>query len=237
MIRPFEILQWDSEFFGFKVAKLGDSFCAERLQDTILEMRAKSVKVAYCFVPPDDLIRKEALKKAGGMLVDQKVKYCVETTSRFETSCANVFIFGESKPTQAMIEIALQTSELSRFRIDENFGNNACNRLYRQWITNAVEGKFDDEVFVFKLNDEILGLVTLKLSTNAAKVGLLGVAKNVRGKKVGEALLKTAVCFAKQNKIETLEASTQEANIAACKFYEKNGLNPSERVNIYHLWL
>lgn len=237
MCRSFEILKWDSNFFGFKVAKLGDSFCVESLQDTIAELRAENIKVAYCFVSPDDFKRNEALKNAEGKLVDQKVKYSVETKSHSEASKANVAQFEGSKPSPEMLEIALQTSEHSRFRKDKKFGDDACNRLYQQWITNAVERKFDDKVFVYKKGEITLGLVTLKVTPNFGKIGLLGVDKNARGLKVGTELLNQAISATKQNGIDRLEVSSQSSNIAACEFYEKNGLKLCQQINVYHLWL
>ncbi len=237
MSRSFEILQWDSNFFGFKVAKMGNSFCVETLQETLAELRAENVKLAYCFVAPDDFERNEALNNAGGKLVDQKVKYCIEKASLTEASKANVIHFEGSQPTPEMFEIALQTSEHSRFRIDKGFGHDTCNRLYQQWITNSVKGQFDDTVFVYTRNDEILGLVSLKLTPKAGKIGLLGVDKNARGLKVGTALLNQAISFTKQSGIDKLEVYTQKANKAACEFYEKNSLKSCEQINVYHLWL
>jgi len=237
MSNSFEMLEWDSNFFGINVARLSETFCPNDLTKIVKELKRNQVEVFYGFVNPCDYNRNQALLQKGAVLVDEKVSYCIDARNCTQKPIANVFPYSNRELDPALTKIAQQAGEFSRFRIDKKFGVNACNRLYEQWIENAVNGKFDNHVFVFEQDNEILGLITLKDLSDSGSIGLIGVDERARGKQVGASLLNKAISHYGDEGVFSIKVVTQKANHLACRFYEKNGFEVCNVTNVYHVWI
>lgn len=237
MNKGFEILEWDTQFFGVKVAKLNVFIGADELDGIVADLKANDVKVAYCSVEPNDTRMNMALSAKGAILADEKVTYTIDTNLIDPVVSNAVVEYDDAEVNNELVSIAQQSGEFSRFRIDKNFDDDACNRLYRQWIINAVSKKFDSILYVYKSNLKILGLVSLKNLSNSGSISLIGVDHNARGKNIGTELIGKAIKHYQEKGVFKLDVVTQKANWLACRFYEKNGFSISNVKNIYHLWL
>lgn len=237
MNKGFEILEWDTIFFGIKVARLNDFIGPNELDGIVEDLKASDVKVAYCFVEPNNVRMNEALSLKCALLADEKVTYTIDT-SQVKPVCSDAIVEYEGvEANNELVSISQQSGEFSRFRVDKNFGPEACDRLYRQWIQNAVSKKFDSILYVYKDADQILGLVSLKNLNTSGSISLIGVDSRARGKSIGTELVKKAIWHYQDRGVFTLDVVTQKANKLACNFYEKNGFTISNIKNIYHLWL
>jgi dTDP-4-amino-4,6-dideoxy-D-galactose acyltransferase len=236
-MNKFELLSWDSEFFGFKVASIllsGDSIYY--LSNALNELKLQGVKLAYWKTNPADTQAQLLAQKFGGLLVDAKTTYGMPVIKTSAIN-SNIESYKSSEVSDIMYSLALQTGEYSRFKVDKNIGNEHFTALYHKWIENSIARKNASEVFVYKLNNQIAGLITLSESDAGGSIGLIGVDKNVRGQGIGQKLVKASHQYFSSKNIDYMTVVTQKANIPACRFYEICGFKIIKVENVYHFWL
>ncbi len=239
MLSNYQLLDWDTKFFGYKIAAIQTlNLGSNELEKIITELKDQEVKLAYCYVNPDDEISSSSLKNASGLLVDKKITFYrgvddAETFSGF----SNIKSYRQSFASEKLRSLALQSGINSRFKTDPNFKNNEFERLYIEWIERSVQRIIAKEVLVYFENDDEKGLITLGLKKNAGSIGLLAVDEKERGKSIGKKLVHEALRYFNEIKTETVEVVTQSDNIIACGFYRSMGFETKSIVNIYHLWI
>lgn len=238
MKNKFEIAEWDSEFFGFKVAKINHFDSIEEFDFIRKELKSNQVELAYVFSEPNSNID-TILKTSNVFLADEKVTF----SRKIDEIINNVddsFIedYQDAIVTDKMLDIAIQTSEYSRFRVDVNFKNEEFKKLYYQWIKNAVENQGKGKLFIYQEGIVLKGLIYLKeINDNIGAISLIGVDQGYRGEQIGTKLIDQAVAYFNKLGKKEVQVVTQNANVLACNFYTKNGFHIIDTVNVYHLWL
>ena len=72
----FQILDWDSNFFGYKVAKINTPHLGKSGLENLLEKLVdKGAELVYWFVDPEDQVSNRAAQETNGFLADEKVTY------------------------------------------------------------------------------------------------------------------------------------------------------------------
>jgi len=238
-MEDFSLLEWDSGFFGYKVAGIKASeLDPARLDNIMKQLRVKDYKLAYCFVSPADRISSESLKQVSSFLADEKITYSIKNVDENNFPGSDKIIPYDLKiASQKLIKLALQSGIYSRFKIDQNFRNNEFERLYIEWIEKSVSKVLADEVFIYREDDEIQGFITLSIKNSTGSIGLIAVDENQRGKAIGKKLIGRSLLYFKENNIVETDVVTQKANSIACRFYETCGFRIKNVVNIYHLWI
>ena len=238
MKNKFEILEWDSEFFGFKVAKINNFNSNEEFEFIRKELKSNQVELVYVFSEPNSNFD-TVLKTSNVFLADEKVTFSREIDD-VNDSLDFSFIeeYRDDIVTDKMLDIAIQTSEHSRFRVDANFKNEEFKKLYYQWIKNAVEDKGNGKLFVYQESNVLKGLIYLKdINDKTGSISLIGVDEGYRGEQIGTKLIEQAAFYFSKLGKKEVQVVTQKANVLACNFYTKNGFQIIDTVNVYHLWL
>lgn len=236
----FLILNWDSNFFGYKIAKIVASNQNQgELKILLTKLYNAHIKLVYWFVDPNDKTSNEAAKKNGGFLADEKITYKINSSNYNFQKIDNQYLQSYLKKplNKNILSLALQSGFYSRYRKDKKFVHNEFIRLYTTWIERSLNGEIAKDVIVYVNNDIEVGLVTLEVKDNYGSLGLLAVNKKHRGKSIGKQLINAALIKFKSYGINRVNVSTQKKNIAACKFYEKIGFVKKNVQNIYHFWL
>jgi len=235
----FSLLEWDTKFFGYKIAKiLVTQDSKAQIDQTISMLKSEDFKLAYLFVSPEDDISNDSIKACSGQLVDEKVIYSYSIDKQINYNVDNyIVIYNEDNATEELIQLTLQSGAYSRYRIDTNFRNNEYENLYQEWIKKSVTKEIADQVLVYKEEGHILGFITIRIAEGQGTIGLLAVDEKSRGKSIGKKLLTSSFAYFHNNNIARIEVVTQRGNQIACRFYESCGFNVSEIVNVYHLWI
>ena len=238
MKNKFEILEWDSTFFGLKVAKVNHFDSIEEFDVIKKELTSNQVELAYIFSLPNSKMD-AILKNEQVFLADEKVTFArMITEFELEGEVDVIEEYNDANVTDKMLDIAIQTSEFSRFRIDTNFREDAFKKLYHQWIKNAVEHQGNGKLFVCQDNHVLKGLVYLKeIDETKGSISLIGVDQGYRGEQIGTKLIHQAVFYFSKLGKKEVQVVTQKANMLACNFYTKNGFQIIDTVNVYHLWV
>lgn len=232
----YEILHWDSDFFGIKIAKISEFANKNQFNSVLNQLKDEGIQLVYCFTTPENIEANQTYYEFG-QLVDKKVTYYQKIKKKQYILDKNIELYNLNSVTPELLELALQSGEFSRFKVDPKFPKGSFEKLYTKWIENSVNKKFDDAVYVYIIENSIKGLLTLKDKDNIGTISLIGVDKTVRGQSIGSKLTEATFYHYSNKNIFDIEVVTQLDNQLACKFYEKNNFKIKNIQNIYHLWI
>jgi dTDP-4-amino-4,6-dideoxy-D-galactose acyltransferase len=233
-----KILDWDSDFLGYPVARV-DSFSKEQREWKVILARLKiqGVKLAYWQVQPYNISFQEFAEENNGKLVDIKTTYSIHLTKNECFANNSIEILEDKEPNKQLLNLGIQCGAYSRFSIDKNISHEKFEELYRLWIINSVKKSLADDVLVYKFQDRIVGLVTVYEKEKIGNIGLIGVDEDFRGRGIGKALLNAVKNYFFSKGIQKINVVTQGQNQAAYKLYESAGFDVLEQYEFYHFWL
>ena len=239
----YQLLPWDSDFFGFKVARiLAKNLGTPALKEILGALREENVVLSYWAADPDDEDSARAARECRGFFVDRKVTFALETAALRQrlpllASTALVEEFTGGIPTPELEALAVQAGEYSRFRVDPRIPEDRFLELYRLWIRKSVTGELAEKVLVVRNEaGTVVGMVTAGDKDGRGDIGLLAVADSVRGRSFGVGLVAAAQQWALDRGYSTAQVVTQGDNVAACRLYEKCGYHIDRVEHIYHFW-
>lgn len=228
-----ETLDWDSDFFRFKVGKLVCN-STDDFDFDAFRIAAELYKIVYVF--SKNKIVDHSLK-----LVDEKVvlERKIELERLQEITEFTIDSFSDGIHNfEEIRQLALESGVYSRFNVDQNFNNEEFEKLYTSWIEQSIQKKIAFDVLVAtKWNNIIVGFMTLnKKSEILADIGLVAVSASERGKGIASQLLHNSFQKLKLLGYEKVQVVTQFENIPAMNLYQNAGFEIKERTFIYHYW-
>lgn len=226
----FELLTWDSEFFGYRVATIDVNAAITTGPGVVEQLFANNVRLAYyAGSKPLDIADNDLFEIK---LVDRKVTYAKLIE---EQAPQHVVPYTQTYPDEALMELAVRSGKYSRFSVDSNIDPKHFRELYRQWIIKSVSKELADEVLVYQENEMLMGFVTIGKKNGRADIGIIAVDERFGRRGIGRALMSAAEHYASKN-FTAIQVVTQADNIAACKLYEHCGFRPEKLEYFYHLW-
>lgn len=240
---PCELLSWDSEFWGFPIAKVrGQTMTPESLADVDRWCLERSI-ACLCFLATfDDPTTVRCAEDGGFRLVDCRVTATVtprqlDAPSRLASPSGVVFRPAIDADVAELRRIASCGYHTSRFYFDPNFPRAKCGLLYEHWIAQSCAG-FADRVIVADVNGAPAGYVTCHLPgrEEAARFGLLNVAPEARRRGIGLALMTNALDWYAQMGVPEVLGITQARNVAIQAFNDRCGFVTTSFHLWYHKW-
>jgi len=236
----FQILDWDSKFFGIPVAQiLPAKLSVGELNQVISHMKKENVKLAYWPSDPNDEGSQRGAQVFHGFLADKKVTFVNEISHIYQQSDSNGWIieeYTETLPCTDMENLAVQAGICSRFKRDFRIPERKFVDLYLRWIRNSVNRQMADVVLVAHLSGNIVGMITVVEKNGRGCIGLLAVNEDMQGKTLGVALMQAAHAWARRRELMSAQVVTQEENIASCTLYKKCGYRVKKVEYFYHFW-
>ena len=242
MSQRCRLLDWDSEFFGCRIATLGGS--------RLVPLEANEI-MQWCVDQRIDCLY---------FLADSR---CAETATIVET---NGFAFKDLRMTfqwklslgatglrpqiapqvnvrahresdlAALVRLARSTHTDSRFFFDSRFDRSAAARLYETWIRKACLAP-DTHVFVGETMGEPAGYLSCHRSgAHAGHIGLAAVDPQFHGQGIGRAMIEAALHWFADKEITDITVVTQGRNVAAQRFYQSAGFLTRSIECWYHKW-
>ena len=234
------LLTWDSDFFGFNVARIIPRALEQcRLNSLLDNQWSNGVRLVYWATDHLDQVAQTAALSCGGLLADRKITYR-RLTQPIPSSGE-----GKSKLVESLVKdswsveidsLAMQIGQYSRFKLDIGFPPGAWVRLYQLWMLNSINRSIVDEVLVIRENGSVAGLVTIRIRDGVGEIGLLGVLEQYRGLGNGAALVCAALRWLCDRGVPEAIVVTQGENKAARGLYEHSGFSVSSIDNFYHFW-
>ena len=239
---PCELLEWDSGFFGFRIARLsGERLDPARTAAADLWCRQNGVRCLYFLSSADHPETVSCAEGSGFRLVDARL-----TLARRRGASPN----GHGTPLPGVRLRAARAEDLpalrvlagrshtdSRFYFDSNFPRQLCDRFYETWIDASCNG-FADAVWVAEMESGAVGYITCHKEPDrpAGRIGLLGVSEEARGKSLGQALVQKAFEWLISQGAEEVTVVTQGRNVAAQRLYQRCGFLTQSLQLWYHKW-
>ncbi len=234
----YEILNFDSEIFGFKVAKiLPKKLELASLKAILHDLTVQQVRLVYWQVDGGCKESNQAAAQLHGFLACKQVTYYLKLTKNHLPAQAHyIFSYQDKVPTKDMEDLAIKIGEKSRFGQDPRIPRDGFYRMYHLWIKNSVNHSVASEVLVAGAN-KIIGMITLRNKNGRGDIGLLAVDDQHRGQGIASALLTAAKHYFINHGYQDLQVVTQQSNFSACALYEKNGFSCEQIDSFYHFWL
>lgn len=227
-----EILNWDSDFFGFKVGRIViNDIRSEVIINDITYLKEKGCALIYLISPEPLDIRYSGAQDIN--LVDIKRSYILEKPKIIPVRNIVRAYTGNS---EVLYNLAFQAGEHSRFKVDKNITDNDFKRLYRLWIDNSLSKDFADYTLVINSKDNPMGFITAKIKNHELSIGLFATNAEYRGRGIGTSLIQSIINEGALKEL-AIEVTTQASNKTACKFYENKGFKLNSEEYIYHVWL
>lgn len=230
-----ELLTWDTDFFQKKIGRIDYSEDTD-LSSLLQQARSEGYELIYVFCNGSLFLSPEVLEKYNVSLVDRKVIY---ENNKLITKELGFPLeeYSSMEVNEELEQLAFVSGHYSRFRTDIRFHPDDFYRMYSTWIVKSVSHEIADKVYVIRENNQIRGMVTLKIDKKKGVIGLIAISPLSQGKGYGKALIDACCNELSLRNINILEVVTQMDNTGACRFYEKCGFSVQHITNIYHFWL
>jgi dTDP-4-amino-4,6-dideoxy-D-galactose acyltransferase len=235
---PVTHLDWDTEFFGLKVARLDDpGLVGATLAPIIAELRDQGVKLVYW--SSNQELEDGVARQLGATLVDAKTTFVADLRDpgMTEPTKARVEAWTATAASEELEQLAIQAGEFSRFALDPRIGRERFEALYRLWIQGSVARKLATEVLVIRETDRLAGFVTVGQRGGRGEIGLIAVDADFRVRGFGRTLVRAAQRRSLIEGHTTGQVVTQGANVAACDLYVACGYAVERVEHVYHFWL
>jgi dTDP-4-amino-4,6-dideoxy-D-galactose acyltransferase len=235
------LLNWDSSFFGFPIARVMSETLSQKSGRAIIEWsQANSVRCLYFLANPDSAQTADLAHKLDFKFVDVRVQLCAEVNTS-STPRLKEFVLRTVRASDiaALKVIAREAHQDSRFFFDTNFPRARAEDLFATWIAKDCAGRADKVLTVECGNGKPLGYITCNLSKDSrtGQIGLVGVAVGFRGKGAGKTLISGALEWFHSVGAQKVFVVTQTRNVAAQRLYQAAGFRIESVKVWYHHWL
>lgn len=228
-----EYLKWDSDFFDFPVFKL--NYTNDIDTEKLFSVNVHENVLYYVF-SENILISKNVLSNYNGKLVDEKVVLNKQGLQLKKNIKNKIELYSEITPNANLYRLAKISGQYSRYKTDKRLPSFTFKNMYDLWIENSCKNE-NSVVYVCKHKNDIVGFITLDISLNSGKIGLIAVDDNMQGKGIGYELMCKAENHLVGLGIDNISVATQKSNKKALNFYVKLGYSVDTTSNIYHFIL
>jgi dTDP-4-amino-4,6-dideoxy-D-galactose acyltransferase len=238
-----EIIDWDTRFFGYRVARVSVHRFTPPIIAAVLRWCAcHDIRCIY-FLADSDHAETVVLAEANGFhLVDVRVTL-ERTRDDVDMNGVSPLPGGLtvrcSKATDipALQEIARNSYTLSRFYYDPHFSLEQCQAFYQSWVKESCEG-WADTVLVAERDGEVAGFTTCHFTPSRlhGSLGLVGIGSRARGQGLAQVLVNHSLRRFAELGARTVEVVTQGRNVAAQRLYQRCGFLTHSVHLWYHKW-
>jgi dTDP-4-amino-4,6-dideoxy-D-galactose acyltransferase len=237
-----ELLEWDTEFFGRRIARVGGDRLDERGACAVVEWcRRERIDCLYFLADAADIDSVTTAEKHGFGMKDVRLTY-KRPLSSFEKQTPPTYPPGvrmrasRADDVGALEALSEGNFTESRFYFDRRFDRESVSLMYKLWIRKSVLGEAD-RVWVLECDGRPAGFITCHLlgdRTGQCRLG--GLHPDLRGKGLGRLLYETALRWFADQGVETVIYVTQARNVQAQRLFQRLGFLSVSTQVWYHKW-
>lgn len=234
---PGQLLDWDSAFFGLRIARLEERAVATDRLDALRSWAGdERLDCVYYLAPEDDETSWALAESLGMRHVDTRVELSRAVEPGGDEPSDTGITPAQDTDREALRRIATESHRDSRFFQDPNLPDTRCAELYATWIDESCSG-FADAVLVARLDGIAVGYVSCKLeSADRGRIDLLAVSPSARGHRHGARLTDAALRWLSRADAGSAAVATQQHNEAAIAHYVRAGFSIVSERRWYHWW-
>lgn len=235
---PCDFLDWDSNFFGFRIGRIRENLLTKELVELADEWgRQNEIRCLYFLAHVDDALTTQLAQAHGFQLVDVRITFECRITAPpmpmpgfLRPARSDDIPVLESKARAGFMD--------TRFFYDAGFPRLRVEDLYAAWIRRDFDDKDSIVLVATSENDRPLGYISCRLSPGqeSAEIGLIGVSPGARGQGAGQSLVNGALNWAGERGASRMEIVTQGRNVAAQRLYQRCGFLTRSVELWYHKW-
>src|SRR4051794_40885440 len=186
-----EILEWDSAFFGMRIARITEEWRGRRaLIDAVTLADASGVDCLYLLIDMANHAGLRAAAECDFRVVDVRVEYAGAASSR-DSPSTTLRPAGDAD-LDVLVPLARGSFIQSRFFADGRFPRERCEALFQRWLERSMTGELADVVLVDAAQSGFVAC-TMSGPTNIGRIELIAVAPEARRAGIGRALVGGAV--------------------------------------------
>ena len=229
-------LDWDSEFFGQRIARANQSRLSEATLKDLLEWCASNhIECLYFLAESDDPQTVKLAETNGFQLTGVRVTF-EWTLSEIPRMPTGVTVrSAREEDIGTLRTIARTAHQDTRFYFDRHFERSKCDLFYETWIENSFRG-FAKAVLVAEVDRKPVAYITGHLQSEEAQIGIMGVAEEHRKAGLGSVMIQQLLSWAAQNRARRVTVVTQGRNVGAQRLYQRNGFLTASSQLWYHRW-
>jgi ribosomal protein S18 acetylase RimI-like enzyme len=235
-----QILDWDSAFFGFRVAQISRDCISEgEMVDALAFCKDRHIRLLQfkCDAHDRDSVR---LAEANGfhfadmrMILEQPLP---QTSELSPFPAGVIFRLATDKDLPALINIAKNLYFHSRYYFDINFPRLKLPEFYSDWVRKAVTGQFDDLAWVLAEGGTPIAFCSARVGRVQATIGLVGLHPAFTGRGLGKAVVTRSLVRMAEIGCRSVSVTTQGRNYPAQRLYQRTGFMISKAQIYYHRW-
>lgn len=246
MTKHIENLVWDTEFFSVPIGRIKIPILDDETVAVVLDdARKDGLRCLYFEADPNERSTVLTAEKNGFQLVDIRVVLehsfgdppIQPTKNPFPSKLIITEAVESDMPR--LEEIAMSIGKFSRYAFDDNFGMDGSERLYKVWIRKSLHG-LADVVFVARWeweDGDVVGFITCLKQGGVGFIDLVGVHNANHRMRIGTGLVQSALAWAVNQNIGSMQVVTQGRNIPAQRLYQRMGFITKSITLFYHKWL
>jgi len=238
-----QILDWDSQFFGYRIGRIKASHLTPELTAAIhswgLDHQVDCLYfLADCADPATiNLAAQNGYNFVGIQLTMQTDLGQHSSQSLLAPENAMRIRFATPDDIPPLKQIAGTSHPQTRFSNDPCLSRLGSHKLYETWIENSVLG-YADATLVYILDQQVVAYLTCHRAEpdSPAHIGLFAVAQQHQGQQIGGALLTSALDWFARHQADRVNVVTQGHNTAAQRLYQRNGFLTHSIKFWFHRW-
>jgi dTDP-4-amino-4,6-dideoxy-D-galactose acyltransferase len=235
MAEPCKHLEWDSKFFGYRIARATLSNYEEDGFSQMLSWCAdERIECLYLLADSRDAQTVWLAEAHQFQFVDIRLTLDAKTDEQTQIQDADIRPH-LTTDIPGLKAIARVSHHDTRFYYDQHFPRDLSDRLYETWIENSCNG-YAEQVLVAVNAEKPVGYISCHLAGSEGQIGLLGVRADAQGMGLGSKLIQAALSWFGKRGAGEVMVVTQGRNIAAQRIYQKNGFLTRSVQLWYHRW-
>ena len=241
--QPCQFLEWDTSFFGSRIARLnGSRLTPDFLKLALAWCADQAIDCLYFLADSDDPKTVWLAEEANFHLVE--VRYTLERSLKdwdpeTRPRAAEDVIVRDARPEDIPIlqEIARSSYIDSRFYFDPHFSQEKWGAYYATWVKKSCEGGADLALSAVK-DGVVVGYITglIDRGRNEGIYELTGVNEAARRSGVGQELFRGGLDWYVRHKVGSIWVATQGRNVGTQRMIQRHAFLSKSCQLYYHKW-
>ncbi len=237
----FELMEWDTNFFGFKVARLCEE-APEKLKQVQDICSEQDIRLLISRFSTNNVCFAHELERHGFQLMDTVVTYRLNLA---DARVANVPVPAIIRPCLkseadelAAIARAVYASHIGHFHNDPRLDRDKCTTLYAELARNScLDENQADIMLVAEMEGKIVGFHSHKVAhPNGLRGVISGVSHQAQGKGIGKALIVASANWGKSWGLEWIEEYPHVNHYRMHKMMADLGFRLCASFYTFHKW-
>ncbi len=231
-------LDWDSAFFGKRIARLNKSrLTASNVSKALAWCDNDKVDCLYFLADADDARTTRLAEQNDFVEVDVRVTLGRPITqeNQLPLSMDSRVRLARESDVAVLRKLARTLHHGTRFYSDAHFERAKCDLLYETWIEKSLEDSAQI-VFVPEVESQPVGYIACHALGQETQIGLLGVEEAHARTGLGRSLVQRFLAWSAQQGALRATVVTQARNTGATGLYQHCGFLPLSVQRWYHRW-